>query len=171
MELLNIYPSCLAAIRILSRDKILLSRTITTDQFNTLLNIANIGSANANISNSQIAVESLKCLCNLVFQNTGCQMMCLKNAAIDGIFRRLRSYKCVFLFNVCRQLEFKLFPKCYAMLSFHSMLIFLGASKHYNFICFVIVVFIFQFFFQRCRYSIRIAILRHETIVFDNSAK
>lgn len=100
-EVLNIYPSCLAAIRILSRDKFLLSRTITIEQFDTLLNIANIGSANANIPNSKIAVESLKCLCNLVFQNTGCQMMCLRNAAIDGIFRRLRSYKCVFLFIIC----------------------------------------------------------------------
>lgn len=100
-EVLNIYPSCLAAIRILSRDKFLLSRTITTEQFDTLLNIANIGSSNANIPDSKIAVESLKCLCNLVYQNKECQMMCLKNAAIDGIFRRLRSYKCVFSVHFC----------------------------------------------------------------------
>lgn len=92
-EVLGIYPECLAAIRILSRDKKYLNRIITADQFNTLLNIANIGSHNENILDPVIVVESLKCLCNLVFQNTVCQAMCLKNAAIDGILRRLRSYK------------------------------------------------------------------------------
>ncbi|XP_031632601.1 synembryn isoform X2 [Contarinia nasturtii] len=92
-EALHIYPDCLAAIRILSRDKTHLNQTITVEQFDTLLNIANIGGHNENISDSAIVVEALKCLCNLVFQSTSCQMMCLKNAAIDGIVRRLRTYK------------------------------------------------------------------------------
>lgn len=92
-EKLNLYPDCLAAIRILSRDKIHLNRVITVNQFETLLNIANIGSHNENIIEPKIMIESLKCLCNLVFQNTACQVMCLKNAAVDGILRRLRSYK------------------------------------------------------------------------------
>lgn len=94
-EALHIYPDCLAAIRILSRDKTHLNQTITVDQFDTLLNIANIGSHNENISDADIVVEALKCLCNLVYQSTNCQMMCLKNAAIDGIVRRLRTYKYV----------------------------------------------------------------------------
>lgn len=92
---MHIYPDCLAAIRILSRDKTHLNQTITVDQFDSLLNIANIGSHNENISDSAIVVEALKCLCNLVYQSTNCQMMCLKNAAIDGIVRRLRTYKYV----------------------------------------------------------------------------
>lgn len=90
---LNIYPDCLAAIRILSRDKTHLNQAITVEQFDTLLNIANIGNQNENISDPTVAVEALKCLCNLVYQSTNCQMMCLKNAAIDGIVRRLRTYK------------------------------------------------------------------------------
>lgn len=92
-EALQIYPDCLAAIRIMSRDKTHLNQTITVDQFDTLLNIANIGSYNENITDPAIVVEALKCLCNLVYQSTNCQMMCLKNAAIDGIVRRLRTYK------------------------------------------------------------------------------
>lgn len=90
---LDIYPDCLASIRILSRDKTHLNQAITTDQFDMLLNIANIGNHNENISDPAIIVEALKCLCNLVYQSTNCQMMCLKNAAIDGIVRRLRTYK------------------------------------------------------------------------------
>lgn len=90
---LDIYPDCLATIRILSRDKTHLNQAITVDHFDTLLNIANIGKHNENISDLTVCVEALKCLCNLVYQSTNCQMMCLKNAAIDGIVRRLRTYK------------------------------------------------------------------------------
>lgn len=89
----DIYSDCLASIRILSRDKTYLNQAITVDQFDVLLNIANIGAKNENISDPAIIVEALKCLCNLVYQSTNCQMMCLKNASIDGIVRRLRTYK------------------------------------------------------------------------------
>lgn len=89
----DVYPDCLAAIRILSRDKTHLNQAITVEQFDALLNVANIGNQNENISDTTVIVEALKCLCNLVYQSTNCQMMCLKNAAIDGIVRRLRTYK------------------------------------------------------------------------------
>lgn len=89
----DVYPDCLAAIRILSRDKTHLNQAITVEQFDTLLNIANIGKKNESISDPTVIIEALKCLCNLVYQSTNCQMMCLKNAAIDGIVRRLRTYK------------------------------------------------------------------------------
>lgn len=90
---LDIYPDCLASIRILSRDKTHLNQAISVEQFDTLLNIADIGNGNENIADPVIIVEALKCLCNLVYQSTNCQMMCLKNSAIDGILRRLRTYK------------------------------------------------------------------------------
>lgn len=91
--MVRIYPDCLAAIRILSRDKTYLNQTITNEQFDSLLNIANIGNHNVNVKDTAISVEALKCLCNLVFQSTNCQTMCLKNAAIEGIVKRLRTYK------------------------------------------------------------------------------
>lgn len=89
----NIYPDCLAAIRILSRDKVYLNENITIEQFNMLLNLADLGVENAHFDDPTIPVEALKCLCNIVYQSGKCQMMCLKNSAVDGIMRRLRTYK------------------------------------------------------------------------------
>lgn len=92
-DVVQILPDCLAAIRLLSRDKTYLNQTISSEQFESLLNIANIGSHNVGVTDLVICVEALKCLCNLVFQSTNCQEMCLKNAAIEGIVKRLRTYK------------------------------------------------------------------------------
>lgn len=92
-DAIQILPDCLAAVRLLSRDKTYLNQTITNEQFESLLNIANIGSHNVGVTDLAISVEALKCLCNLVFQSTNCQQMCLKNAAIEGIVKRLRTYK------------------------------------------------------------------------------
>lgn len=91
-EVNEIYPDCLAVIRILSREKSYLNQIISSEQIDSLLNIANIGSHNIAVSSS-ISVEALKCLCNLVFQSTKCQEMCLKNASIEGIVKRLRTYR------------------------------------------------------------------------------
>lgn len=82
---------CLSAVRILSRNKMHLNQT-TIEQFDILLNIANIGAQNIRCK-TDVSVEALKCLCNLVFQSETCQAMCLKNAAIEGIVKRLRTYK------------------------------------------------------------------------------
>lgn len=89
----DIFPQCLASVRILSRNKSNLNHA-TVDQFDCLLNIANIGTHNVECS-SEVSVEALKCLCNLVFQSEKCQAMCLKNASIEGIVKRLRTYKWV----------------------------------------------------------------------------
>lgn len=89
---LAVFPECLAAIRILSRDKTHLNHT-TIEQFDRLLNIANIGPTNVAECPGRTQVEALKSLCNLVFQSEQCQAMCLSNAAIEGIVKRLRTYK------------------------------------------------------------------------------
>lgn len=86
------FPECLAAVRILSRDRTNLNQT-TPKQFDCLLNIANIGSSNIPALPVAVSVEALKCMCNMVFQSEKCQAMCLKNAAIEGIVKRLRTYK------------------------------------------------------------------------------
>lgn len=86
------FPECLAAVRILSRDKTNLNQT-TAKQFDCLLNIANIGSTNVAALPVAVSVEALKCMCNMVYQSEKCQAMCLKNAAIEGIVKRLRIYK------------------------------------------------------------------------------
>lgn len=83
---------CLQAIRVLSRDKTYLNETINEDQFDCLLETACIGSENQQHP-TDIQTEALKILCNLVFQSPKCQELCLKNSAVEGILRRLRTYK------------------------------------------------------------------------------
>lgn len=84
---------CLQVIRILSRDKTYLNETINDDQFDCLLESASIGSENKVQQPTEIQIESLKILCNLVFQSKKCQELCLKNSAVEGILKRLRTYK------------------------------------------------------------------------------
>lgn len=83
---------CLQSIRILSRDKTYLNETINDEQFDCLLDIAAIG-LNELKNPAEIQTEALKILCNLVFQSPKCQELCLKNSAVDGILKRLRTYK------------------------------------------------------------------------------
>lgn len=95
----QLYLECLSSIRILSRDNMYLNQTITSEQFDCLLNLANIGpnvlvsQTYGNKESANVQVEALKCLCNLVFNSTACQQMCSKNAAVEGILKRLRTYK------------------------------------------------------------------------------
>lgn len=88
----DVKRKCLQAIRILSRDKTYLNETIKDEQFDCLLELANIGSKNQETETS-IHSEALKVLCNLVFQSKKCQDLCLKNTAVEGILKRLRTYK------------------------------------------------------------------------------
>lgn len=83
---------CLQVIRVLSRDKTYLNETINDEQFDCLLELAAIG-AQQNQMATDIQTEALKILCNLVFQSPKCQELCLKNSAVEGILRRLRTYK------------------------------------------------------------------------------
>lgn len=83
----SIHMECLATLRICSRDKTYINDCLTEEQLDALLSVANVGPANA------VQVEALKCLCNLVFQSTNCQEMCLRNAAVEGIVNRLKTYK------------------------------------------------------------------------------
>lgn len=89
---LEVKKSCLQAIRILSRDKTYLNETIKDEQFECLLDHANIGVTNKQSDNVIIA-EALKVLCNIVFQSPKCQELCSKNTAVEGILRRLRTYR------------------------------------------------------------------------------
>lgn len=83
---------CLQVIRVLSRDKTYLNETINDEQFDCLLELAAIGVQQGQMT-TDIQTEALKILCNLVFQSPKCQELCLKNSAVEGILRRLRTYK------------------------------------------------------------------------------
>jgi Guanine nucleotide exchange factor synembryn len=89
----RIEMKCLQVIRVLTRDKTYLNETINEDQFDCLLDAASIGAENVQHRPNDIQTESLKILCNLVFQSPKCQELCLKNSAVEGILKRLRTYK------------------------------------------------------------------------------
>jgi Guanine nucleotide exchange factor synembryn len=82
----------LQVIRILTRDKTYLNETINEDQFEVLLDAALIGT-HYHESSNEVQTEALKILCNLVFQSPKCQELCLKNTAVEGILKRLRTWK------------------------------------------------------------------------------
>uniref|UniRef100_A0A336MUZ0 CSON001671 protein n=1 Tax=Culicoides sonorensis TaxID=179676 RepID=A0A336MUZ0_CULSO len=88
----SIHMQCLATLRICSRDKTYINDCLQDDQFDALLSVANIGARSYKATNA-VQIEALKCLCNLVFQSTKCQDMCLRNAAVEGIVNRLKTYK------------------------------------------------------------------------------
>lgn len=91
-DIAEIYPDCLAFIRILSREKSHLNKVINIEQIECLLNIANIGSQNVETT-AAVSAEALKALCNLVYLSTTCQKLCLKSSVVDGIVKRLRAYR------------------------------------------------------------------------------
>lgn len=88
----GVHEDCLHALRILSRDRTHLNAT-TDAQFDALLRLADLGvieQPDAMRMPDAVRIESLKTMCNLVFQSPHCQQMCLGNSAIAGIVRRLR---------------------------------------------------------------------------------
>lgn len=87
----DVHLDCLTSLRILTRDKTNLNTTITSSQFNHLLNICQIGQNNIKSSN-ELIIEALKCLCNLIFNSLKCQSMCGDNDAAVGILNRIKLY-------------------------------------------------------------------------------
>lgn len=92
---------CLSAVRILSRDKTHMDDVITEQNIQVLLRLANIDPTSvviapqSPVADDCVVVESLKCLCNLVFNSATCQNLFERLNGVDGILKRIRSYKYV----------------------------------------------------------------------------
>lgn len=88
---------CLSTVRILSRDKTHMDDVITEQNILVLLRLASIDpSSQSPAADDCVAVESLKCLCNLVFNSATCQSHFERLNGVDGILKRIRSYKYVY---------------------------------------------------------------------------
>lgn len=101
-----LYGDALLVVRILSRDRAHVNQTTTASQFDTLLRIADLGEQSQPAQSrapDAVAADALRCMCNMVFQSERCQAMCLKNTAIAGIVRRLRTGKTE---NVAYELQY-----------------------------------------------------------------
>lgn len=93
-EAKHMQHGCVTTIRILSRDKTHLDEVITEPQVRILLGLANIDpEAIQTTKDESTVIESLKCLCNLVFNSSMCQSLFTKLNGADGIIKRVRTYK------------------------------------------------------------------------------
>lgn len=89
-----------SVLRIMTRESKNLELLFTPDRIETILHMANlVGEEEAYMTDScsdfdsKIVVESLKCLSNLVFNNSVIQRMCCHNSTLDGIMLRMKMYK------------------------------------------------------------------------------
>ncbi|XP_073834173.1 ric8 guanine nucleotide exchange factor A [Musca autumnalis] len=94
------HTECLNTIRILSRDESSLMKNNIVPDIGCLLKLAHLASGTMTATtpdaidqsfNTDIVVEALKCLCNLVFQNTEVRRECIRQNVADLIFQRLSS--------------------------------------------------------------------------------
>ncbi|KAF2901536.1 hypothetical protein ILUMI_04657 [Ignelater luminosus] len=95
-EASHLHVSCLAAIRILSREKTGLNELLTEERIELLLQHACLTNNNVNQNapkDYDVAAEALKCLCNIIYNSSVAVAICSKNKCIAGIMDRTKQYK------------------------------------------------------------------------------
>ncbi|KFQ53422.1 Synembryn-A, partial [Nestor notabilis] len=87
--------TCLESIRILSRDKYCLEPFTTKDGLRTLSRHAGIDSSEElirEVPDLDVILESLKCLCNMVFSSPRAQELAAQARLVLGLARRIKLY-------------------------------------------------------------------------------
>ncbi|XP_069480009.1 synembryn-A [Ambystoma mexicanum] len=84
---------CLETIRILSRDKSCLGPFVTLSGLKMLARHAGIDCSSPQVAEPEVMVESLKCLCNLVFSSTEGQQRSAEAGIVVGLARRLKLHR------------------------------------------------------------------------------
>lgn len=93
------FPVFLTTLRILSRDKNGLDELFTADRIENLMHLSRLIGDQENLNfnsenfDARVVVESLKCLCNLIYLSPAVRHICCNNSCIDGIMLRLKMYK------------------------------------------------------------------------------
>ncbi|EDW06740.1 synembryn [Drosophila mojavensis] len=104
-SLSSLHAQCLNTVRILTRDEFSLQTHYIEQELGTLLSLARInGSTSSNSDDdgtlpqltlsdgeADVIAESLKCICNLVYQSADCRRQCLRQHSLDAIVKRLNS--------------------------------------------------------------------------------
>ncbi|XP_016988231.1 synembryn [Drosophila rhopaloa] len=111
-RLSHLHPQCLNTVRILTRDEFSLQTNYIEQEVNTLLRLARIEASSLKLpatpdelkqqereepqlepsqAQSEVIAEALKCLCNLVYQNSDCRRQCLRQHCLDAILKRVAS--------------------------------------------------------------------------------
>ncbi|CAG4940451.1 unnamed protein product [Colias eurytheme] len=97
----SIHTLCLATVRVLSRDKTEMENLICERWMITLIEKAglyNFIDPSEDITENiipckEVAVEALKCLCNVSFNSEVARALCAHTSIAQGLVARLRSYK------------------------------------------------------------------------------
>ncbi|XP_017064039.1 synembryn [Drosophila eugracilis] len=111
-KLSHLHTQCLNTVRILTRDEFSLQTNYIEHEVNTLLKLARIEASSLKLpatpdelkqqerqepqlepsqAQSEVIAEALKCLCNLVYQNSDCRRQCLRQHCLDAILKRVAS--------------------------------------------------------------------------------
>ncbi|KAM3968093.1 ric8 guanine nucleotide exchange factor A [Aphomia sociella] len=97
-----IHAFCLAAIRVLSRDKAELESLLCEKWITVLIERAGLYSfmqledeslVPIELAQKEVTVEALKCLCNLAFNSEMARVLCANSNIAQGLVARLRLYK------------------------------------------------------------------------------
>ncbi|KAJ8724935.1 hypothetical protein PYW07_015893 [Mythimna separata] len=98
----SVHALCLASVRVLSRDKSDLENLICERWVTTLIERAGLYNFEAldeesmmplDLIEKDVAVEALKCLCNLTFNSEVARALCAHTSIAQGLVARLRIYK------------------------------------------------------------------------------
>lgn len=89
-----LFAETLGCVRILTRDKEKIVNCVSQEDFEVLIDLGNLGVKKVQgheDENTQVTVESLKCLCNVIFLSPQCRKFCMKNNAVaEGILQRIK---------------------------------------------------------------------------------
>ncbi|XP_038213394.1 synembryn-A [Zerene cesonia] len=97
----SIHTDCLTTLRVLSRDKTEVENLICERWMITLIEKAGLYNfidpsediTENEMPSKEIAVEALKCLCNIAFNSEVARALCAHTSMAQGLVARLRSYK------------------------------------------------------------------------------
>lgn len=89
-----VYSHLLSCVRILTRDKEKIVNCVSQDDFERLAVLANLGvhkTQGHEDAYTQVTIEALKCLCNVIFLSPQCRRYCMKNNTLpEGILQRIK---------------------------------------------------------------------------------
>ncbi|KAL5290526.1 RIC8B.2 family protein [Megaselia abdita] len=89
-----VFSEILSCVRILTRDKEKIVNCVSQDDFETLSVLANLGvnkRQGHEEAHTQVTIEALKCLCNVIFLSPQCRKYCMKNNTVaEGILQRIK---------------------------------------------------------------------------------
>lgn len=81
-------------IYICSRDKTNLNELVNDGWLNLIQKYSGLKTEDETINYQQdVAIEALKCLCNIIFNSPIALTVCVKSGTLEGIINRLKTYK------------------------------------------------------------------------------